>query len=219
MGCRTSVSPVICSVRHHDYSVRPSVPEFRSPYVSCFQSSFCFMFPFLFAISIPFYFRTPNPDRDICPILITLICSLWYLYVPILMYVPQSEIDIDCPSNSLSEPPNLRSVSRPKFEDSRRLVAQHISWSRVLAKNIEPRYALGPSPALTSWRLWDPTIIEWWSQCTCLHAYLFIYSLLDSGQTLVLQSPWKNHMHWKLTCLHQDAHAGHSNKQGNAAGI
>ena len=39
------------------------------------------------------------------------------------------------------------SVSCPKFEDSRRLVAQHISWSRVLAENIEPRYALGPSPA------------------------------------------------------------------------
>ena len=39
---------------------------------------------------------------------ILLICSLWYLYVPILMYVPQSEIDIDCPSNSPSEPPNPR---------------------------------------------------------------------------------------------------------------
>ena len=39
------------------------------------------------------------------------------------------------------------SVSHLKFEDSRRLVGQHISWSRVLAENIEPRYALGPSPA------------------------------------------------------------------------
>ena len=110
MGCRTSASPVICSVRHHDYSVHPSVPDFRSPYVSCFRSSFCFMFPFLLAFSVPFYFQSPslNPDPDICPILVTLTCSLWYLYVPILMYVPQSEIDIDCPSNSPSEPPNLR---------------------------------------------------------------------------------------------------------------
>ena len=56
MGCRTSASPLIRSVRHHDYSVHPSVHEFRFPYVSCFRSSFCFMFPFLFAISVPFYF-------------------------------------------------------------------------------------------------------------------------------------------------------------------
>ena len=110
MGCRTSASPVIRSVRHHDYSVHPSIPDFRSPYVSCFRSSFCFMFPFLFAFSVPFYFQSPSlkPDPDICPILVTLTCSLRYLYVPILMYVPQSEIDIDCPLNSLSEPPNPR---------------------------------------------------------------------------------------------------------------
>ena len=111
MGCRTSASPAIHSVRHHDYSVPSSVPDFHSPpSISCFQSSFCFMFPFLFAFSVPFYIRSPspNPDPDICPILVTLICSLWYLYVPILMYVPQSEIDIDCPLNSPSEPPNPR---------------------------------------------------------------------------------------------------------------
>ena len=85
-------------------------PNSVPPYVSCFRSSFCFMFPFLFAFFILFYFRSPspNPDPDICPILVTLICSLWYLYVPILMYVPQSEIDIDCPSNSPSEPLNPR---------------------------------------------------------------------------------------------------------------
>ena len=111
MGYRTSASPAIRSVRHHDYSVPSSIPDFHSPpSVSCFRSSFCFMFPFLFAFSVPFYFRSPspNPDPDICPILVTLICSLWYLYIPILMYVPQSEIDIDCPSNSPSKPPNPR---------------------------------------------------------------------------------------------------------------
>ena len=62
MGCRTSASPLIHSVRHHDYSVHPSVPDFRSPYVSCFRSPFCFMFLFLFAISILFYSRTLNPE-------------------------------------------------------------------------------------------------------------------------------------------------------------
>ena len=45
MGCRTSASLLIRSVRHHDYFVYPSVPEFCFPYVSCFRSSFCFMFP------------------------------------------------------------------------------------------------------------------------------------------------------------------------------
>ena len=111
MGCRTSASPAICSVCHHDYSVPSSVPNFHPPpSVSCFRSLFCFMFLFLFTFSIPFYFRSPspNPNPDICPSLVTLICSLWYLYVPILMYVPQSEINIDCPSNSPSEPPNPR---------------------------------------------------------------------------------------------------------------
>ena len=42
------------------------------------------------------------------------------------------------------------SVPHLKFEDSRRLVVQHISWSQVLTENIEPRYALGPSPAHNS---------------------------------------------------------------------
>ena len=110
-GCRTSASPLIIrSVRHHDYSVHSSVPEFRSPtfhvsdlrFVSCFRSYS--HFPFC-SISEP---RTPNPDPVICPILFTLLCPLGYLYVPILMYDPQSEIDIDCPSNSPSEPPNPR---------------------------------------------------------------------------------------------------------------
>ena len=52
MGCRTSASPVIRSVRHHEHSVHPSIPDFHSPYVSCFRSSFCFMFLFLFTFSV-----------------------------------------------------------------------------------------------------------------------------------------------------------------------
>ena len=54
-GCRTSASPLI-------RSVHPSVPEFRSPYISCFRSSFCFTFLFLLAFSVLFYFRSPNPE-------------------------------------------------------------------------------------------------------------------------------------------------------------
>ena len=85
-------------------------PNSVSPYVSCFRFLLCFMFPFLFAFSVLSYFRplSLNPDPDICPIHITLLCSFWYLYVPILMYAPQSEIDIDCPSNS---PSNLRTLA------------------------------------------------------------------------------------------------------------
>ena len=74
-------------------------------YVSalCFVSWFCFTSHFHPPCSIP----VPEP--------LTLIYAwfslpwhvlLWYIYVPNLMYVLQSEINIDCPSNSLSEPPN-----------------------------------------------------------------------------------------------------------------
>ena len=92
MGCRTLVSPVIRSVRHHDYSIYPSVPEFHSPLRFMFPIFVLFHVYVLIRIFVLFYFRfpSPNPDPDTCPILITLICSLWYLYVLILMYVPQS---------------------------------------------------------------------------------------------------------------------------------
>ena len=93
-----------------------------------FVSCFCFYSHLHFL----FYFRSPNLTLMYARLLLPWHDSLRYLYVPNLMYVPQSEINIDCPSNSSSEP--------PKFEDSRRLMAQHISWSRVLAKHIEPQY-------------------------------------------------------------------------------
>ena len=38
-------------------------------------------------------FLCPNP----CLFPLTLLCSFWYLYVDSFLYVPQSEIDIDCP--------------------------------------------------------------------------------------------------------------------------
>ena len=106
------------------------------------------MFPFYFAFSFPlFYFRSLNPDPDICPFSATLtwfssilICSephvcssVWNWHWLSLKFI----IWTSKPSP----------VSRPKFKDSRCLVAQHISWSRVLAEHIEPWYALGPSPA------------------------------------------------------------------------
>ena len=41
--------------------------------ISCFQTSLCFMFPFYFAFLFPlFYFRSPNPNPDICLIPATL---------------------------------------------------------------------------------------------------------------------------------------------------
>ena len=47
------------------------------------------------------------------------VCSEYIL----TMYVPQSEVNIDCPSNSSSEPLN----PHLKFKDARCLVVQHIS--------------------------------------------------------------------------------------------
>ena len=44
------------------------------------------------SIFVPMLF-CPNP----CPIPSTLLCSFRYLYVDSFLYVPQSEIDIDCP--------------------------------------------------------------------------------------------------------------------------
>ena len=67
--------PSIIMITPFTYPSPNSVP----PHVSCFWISFCFMFPFLFASSFPcsiFDLQTPtlNPNPDICPILITLIC-------------------------------------------------------------------------------------------------------------------------------------------------
>ena len=141
MGCRTLASPVIHSIHHHNYSVYSSIPESRSPSRFMFLNFALFHVSILLRILVPlvlFLFPKPRPwyMPDFCyPDMI-----LFNTYIPNLMYVPQSEINIDCPSNSSS-------VSRPKFEDSRHLVAQHISWSRVLAKHIEPWYTLSPSPA------------------------------------------------------------------------
>ena len=43
------------------------------------------------------------------------------------MYVPQSEINIDMSLKLLVRTSEPSSVSRPKFKDSRCLVAQHMS--------------------------------------------------------------------------------------------
>ena len=130
------------SVCHHVYLVYSSIPEFRSP--------LCFMFPnfALFHVSVLLRIFVPLVlfSDPWTPTLIYAQFSLpWYalfryIYILNFMYVPQSEIDIDCPSNSSSELLN----PCPKFEDSRCLVAQHISWSQVLAKHLTPWYTLGP---------------------------------------------------------------------------
>ena len=96
------------------------VSELR--FVSCFHFTSHFHSPC--SISVPqtltlVYARFPLPWHD----------SLQYLYIPNLIYVSQSEIhwlSLELPVQT-SKP---LSVSRPKFEDSRCLVAQHISWSQ-----------------------------------------------------------------------------------------
>ena len=85
-----SVSPHIsCSnVRAvsclHPWTPFPN-PKPKSRSVLLRITSLCSIF-----ISI---FLCPNP----CPFPSTLLCSFWYLYVHNFLYVPQSEIDIDCP--------------------------------------------------------------------------------------------------------------------------
>ena len=108
-----------------------------------------FMFPIFVLFHVSILFRSPNPEprpwympNSHYPDMFSLVLirsdphvcsSVWNRHWLSLELTVQT-----------SKP---SSVSRPKFEDSRRLVVQHISWSWVLAENIEPRYTLGPSPA------------------------------------------------------------------------
>ena len=93
------------------------IPDPVPPHISCFQYLSCFMFPAPIPVPNPEP-RTPNPEpRSIllrimspcsffvpmffcpnpCPFPSTLLYSFRYLYVDNFLYVPQSEIDIDCP--------------------------------------------------------------------------------------------------------------------------
>ena len=113
----------LCSIHHHVYSIYSSIPKlcpppcFMCPNFTLFHVSV--LLTFLFPL---FYFPIPKPQPWDMPNSHYPDMSSFNTYVPNLMYVPQSEINIDCPSNSLSKLPN----SHLKFEDSRHLVAQHI---------------------------------------------------------------------------------------------
>ena len=145
MGYRTLASSTIPSIPFHPSSwlfcllIHSWIPFLFAFHVSklCFVS--CFHFTSHLrppcSISVPW-----TPTLIYAQFLLPWHDSLQYLYIPNLMYVPQSEIDIYYPSNSSSKPPN----PFPKFEHSRHLVVQHISWSQVLAEHLAPRYALGP---------------------------------------------------------------------------
>ena len=61
MGCRTSASPVIRSVHHHDYSVYPSIPEFRSPLRFMFPIFVLFHVSVLIRIFHSVLFPIPEP--------------------------------------------------------------------------------------------------------------------------------------------------------------
>ena len=113
------------------------------------------LFPSTFHVSVLlpifaplFYFCSLNPNPDICPILITLTCSssilicsephvcssVWnwhWLSLELLIWTSECS-----------------TAPCPKLEDSRPLVAQHISWSQVLTKNIDSQYTLSPCPSL-----------------------------------------------------------------------
>ena len=62
MGCRTLASPLIRSVHYHDYSVHPSVPEFRFPLHFMFPIFALFHVSVLIRIFRSVLFSIPKPD-------------------------------------------------------------------------------------------------------------------------------------------------------------
>ena len=62
MGCRTSASPLIRSVRYHDYSVHPSIPEFRFPLRFMFPIFAFFHVSVLICIFRSVLFLIPEPE-------------------------------------------------------------------------------------------------------------------------------------------------------------
>ena len=148
-GCRTSASPLIRSVHYHDYSNHPSVPEFRFPLRFMFPIFTLFHVSILIRIFRSVLFSIPKPEPQ-----------PWHMpdsHYPAMFSLVLIRSDPHVCSSVwnrhwLSLELTIRTseplpVSHLKFEDSRRLVVQHISWSRVLTEIIEPRYTLGPSPA------------------------------------------------------------------------
>ena len=86
MGCRTSASPAIRSVHHHDYPVYPFIPKFHSPptfhvsdlrFVSCFCSYSHFPFHSIFNP------QTPNPT-----LIYTRFSLPWYVLFGTYMFQP-----------------------------------------------------------------------------------------------------------------------------------
>ena len=86
------------------------------------------------SIFVPMLF-CPNP----CPFPSTLLCSFQYLYIDSFLYVPQSEIDIDCPlwtSVHLIRTFRIHRNLRPsKLRTRECREVKHQSLSRVLVKH------------------------------------------------------------------------------------
>ena len=135
------------------------------------------------SIFVPMFF-CPNP----CPFPFTLLCSFRYLYVNSSLYVPQSEIDIDCPLwtsvrliRTFRIHWNLRS-SKLRTREHRE--AKHQSLSRVL---VEPYCWLSSLvvpesfglPCSVSVCLWLVLVFNkhtrWWSvNCSCQMSWMSV---------------------------------------------
>ena len=127
------------------------VPDPVLPHVSCFWYSFCFMSP----APIPVLNPEPHsvllcimsPYSNFVSILLclnpclfpsTLLYPFRYLYVHNFLYVPQSEIDIDCPLWTpvclIQTFRTLQKLCPSKLRTSERRVVKHQSLSHVLIK-------------------------------------------------------------------------------------
>ena len=112
-------------------SCSPPQTPFRTPNPKPRSVLLCITSPC--SIFVPMFF-CPNP----CPFPLTLLCSFWYLYVNSFLYVPQSEINIDCPlwtSVRLIRTFQIHQNLRPsKLRTRERWGAKHQSLSRILVK-------------------------------------------------------------------------------------
>ena len=115
----------------HFVSCSPPRSPFWTPNPKPHSDLLCITSPC--SIFVPMFF-CPNP----CPFPSTLLCSLQYLYIDNFLYVPQSEIDIDCPLwtpvHLIRTFQTLQNLHPSKLRTRERREAKHQGLSRVLVK-------------------------------------------------------------------------------------